>query len=84
MALGAPIVEVRGLITKIGGQTIHDGLDLTVTKGEILGLVGASGSGKSVLLQVLIGLRRPSSGLIRICGRNPGCAVPNRGPFFRP
>jgi len=61
-----PAIRVRGLVTRLGGQTIHDGLDLDVHRGEILGLVGGSGSGKSVLLRTLIGLLRPAAGQIRI------------------
>ncbi len=62
-------IHVRGLVTRIGAQTIHDGLDLEVRRGEILGLVGGSGSGKSVLLRTLIGLLEPDGGTVRIHGR---------------
>jgi phospholipid/cholesterol/gamma-HCH transport system ATP-binding protein len=65
----API-EVRGLVTKFGEIIIHDHLDLTVRRGEILGVVGGSGAGKSVLLSVLIGLKRPDAGEVRIFGRD--------------
>lgn len=63
-----PPLEVRGLRTQIGDQVIHDGLDLTVERGEILGLVGGSGSGKSVLLKSIIGLLPPAGGTIRVFG----------------
>lgn len=63
----APL-DVKGLRTQIGDQVIHDGLDLTVERGEILGLVGGSGSGKSVLLKSIIGLLRPADGSIRVFG----------------
>jgi phospholipid/cholesterol/gamma-HCH transport system ATP-binding protein len=66
---GAPI-EVRGLVTSFGDTIIHDQLDLTVRRGEILGVVGGSGAGKSVLLSVLIGLKRPDAGEVRIFGRD--------------
>ncbi|MFP4129790.1 MAG: ABC transporter ATP-binding protein [Halorhodospira sp.] len=62
-------MRVRDLVTRIGGTVIHDGLDLDVRRGEILGLVGGSGSGKSVLLRTLIGLRRPDAGQIDIHGQ---------------
>ena len=66
---GEPAMRVRDLVTRIGGTVIHDGLDLDVHRGEILGLVGGSGSGKSVLLRTLIGLRRPDAGQIDIHGQ---------------
>ena len=69
LAHGQPAMRVRGLVTRIGGTVIHDGLDLDVHRGEILGLVGGSGSGKSVLLRTLIGLRRPDAGQIHIHGQ---------------
>lgn len=61
-------IEIRGLRTQIGAQVIHDGLDLAVERGEILGLVGGSGSGKSVLLKSIIGLLPPAEGVIRVLG----------------
>lgn len=63
-----PPVEVKGLRTQIGDQVIHEALDLTVNRGEILGLVGGSGSGKSVLLKSIIGLLPPAGGSIRVFG----------------
>lgn len=65
-----PIV-VRRLVSKFGDHLIHDGLDLTVQKGEILGVVGGSGTGKTVLLNTIIGLRRPDGGEVRVFGLNP-------------
>jgi phospholipid/cholesterol/gamma-HCH transport system ATP-binding protein len=66
---GAPIV-VRGLVSRFEDHVIHDGLDLTVRKGEVLGLVGGSGAGKSVLLRTLIGLKEPDGGVVKIFGQN--------------
>ena len=65
---GEPIIRVRGLVTRFGADTIHDGLDLDVFRGEVLGVVGASGSGKSVLLRTIIGLNRPIAGRTEILG----------------
>ena len=65
---GAPPIEVRGLRTAFGDHVIHDNLDLTVRKGDVLGVVGGSGAGKSVLLNTIIGLRPAQAGSIRIFG----------------
>lgn len=64
----APAVTVEGLKTQFGAQVIHDGLDLEVRRGEVLGVVGGSGTGKSVLLREIIGLQRPSDGRITLLG----------------
>ena len=61
-------IEVRGLVNRFGSQTVHDGLDLDVRRGEILGVVGGSGSGKSVLMRSIVGLQRPAGGSIRVLG----------------
>jgi phospholipid/cholesterol/gamma-HCH transport system ATP-binding protein len=65
----APAVEVTGLCNRFGSQVVHDGLDLRVDHGEIFGIVGGSGSGKSVLLRTLLGLHAPRAGEICINGR---------------
>jgi len=57
-------IRVRGLVTRFGTQTVHDGLDLDVRRGEILGVVGPSGTGKSVLLREVVGLDAPTAGEI--------------------
>ncbi|PJK14233.1 ABC transporter ATP-binding protein [Lysobacteraceae bacterium NML07-0707] len=64
----APIIRVRGLVNRFGTQTVHDGLDLDVRRGEILGVVGGSGTGKSVLMRSIIGLRRPNAGHVEVMG----------------
>ena len=66
----APPIEVTGLISRFGDRVVHDGVDLTVMRGVVLGLVGGSGSGKSVLLSTLIGLREPDGGQIKLFGRD--------------
>jgi len=67
--MSEPIVEVRGLVNRFGAQTVHDRLDMTVERGEVFGIVGGSGSGKSVLLRSILGLQRPQSGEVRLQGR---------------
>jgi phospholipid/cholesterol/gamma-HCH transport system ATP-binding protein len=64
-----PVIRVRGLRTKLGGKEIHNGLDLEVERGEILGIVGGSGSGKSVLMRTILGLIRPREGTVEVLGR---------------
>ena len=64
------VIGVRGLVTRFGAQVIHDGLDLDVHRGEILGVVGGSGTGKSVLLRTIVGLNRPAAGRIEVLGRD--------------
>ncbi|USU04116.1 ABC transporter ATP-binding protein [Sphingomonadaceae bacterium OTU29MARTA1] len=62
------IIEVRGLKNAFGDAVIHDGLDLDVRRGEILGVVGGSGTGKSVLMRSIIGLQTPVAGDITVFG----------------
>ena len=63
-----PIIRVRGLVNRFGEQVVHDGLDLDVRRGEILGIVGGSGTGKSVLMRSILGLRIPDEGEIEVLG----------------
>lgn len=65
---GEPIISVRGLKNGFGEQLVHDGLDLDVRKGEVLGVVGGSGTGKSVLMRSIIGLQTPIEGEIEVFG----------------
>lgn len=66
------LVEVRGLLSQFGEQVIHRDLDLDVVRGEVLGVVGGSGTGKTVLLNSIIGLKEPEGGSIRIFGQDTG------------
>lgn len=63
-----PIIRIRGLRNSFGAQVVHEDLDLDVRRGEILGVVGGSGSGKSVLMRSIIGLRTPDAGQIDVLG----------------
>ena len=65
-----PAIEVRGLRSVFGDNVVHDGLDLTCQRGEVLGVVGGSGAGKSVLLNTIIGLRAPQAGVVRVFGQD--------------
>ncbi len=65
-----PAIEVRGLVSKFGEKVIHEGLDLTVKRGEVQGVVGGSGSGKSVLLNTIIGLKTPDGGTVQVFGQD--------------
>lgn len=73
--VGDCAIRVRGLRNSFGAQVIHEDLDLDVRRGEILGVVGGSGTGKSVLMRSIIGLQRPDAGEIEVFGlptlRNP-------------
>jgi len=63
-------IRVRGLVNRFGSQTVHEDLDLDVRRGEILGVVGGSGTGKSVLMRSILGLRNPDEGQIEVLGRD--------------
>ena len=65
----AAAIEVRGIVNRFGDQVVHDGLDVDIRAGEVFGIVGGSGSGKSVLLRTMLGLQRPVSGSVRIEGQ---------------
>ncbi|MGL4303093.1 MAG: ATP-binding cassette domain-containing protein, partial [Sphingomonas sp.] len=67
---GETVIRVRGLVNAFGDQVVHDGIDLDVRRGEILGVVGGSGTGKSVLMRSIIGLQRPVAGEISVFGES--------------
>jgi len=66
----SPVLSVRGVVNRFGSQVVHDGVDLDVYPGEVLGIVGGSGSGKSVLLRTMLGLHRPTAGKVLIEGKD--------------
>ena len=71
MDLASPIaIRVRGICNSFGEQVIHDGVDLDVRNGEIIGVVGGSGTGKSVLMRSIIGLKQPNAGEVEIFGES--------------
>ncbi|MEM8490755.1 MAG: ATP-binding cassette domain-containing protein [Pseudomonadota bacterium] len=63
------VIEVRELVNEFGKQRVHDRLNLSVRHGEVLGIVGGSGTGKSVLLRSILGLHKFTSGNITVLGR---------------
>ena len=72
-----PAVVIEGLKNCFGSHVVHEDLDLTVRRGEILGVVGGSGTGKSVLLRSIIGLQQPTAGTIEVLG---GAVAEERDP----
>jgi phospholipid/cholesterol/gamma-HCH transport system ATP-binding protein len=65
-----PAIEVRDLVNAFEGRVVHERLNLTVRRGEVMGLVGGSGAGKTVLLNTIIGLQQPVSGDVRVLGHD--------------
>jgi phospholipid/cholesterol/gamma-HCH transport system ATP-binding protein len=63
-----PVLEIESVVSRFGAETVHDGVSFRVQRGEIVALIGASGTGKSVLLKEIIGLVRPAAGRIRLLG----------------
>jgi phospholipid/cholesterol/gamma-HCH transport system ATP-binding protein len=69
-ATASPVIRVKGLVSRFGTQVVHDGLDLEVRPNEIFGIVGGSGTGKSVLLRTILGLRAPEAGTVEMYGND--------------
>jgi len=67
-ARAEPILSARGIVNRFGKQVVHDKLGLDIMRGEIIGIAGGSGSGKSVLLKTLVGLRQPDAGEVLLNG----------------
>ena len=76
-------IEIEGLRNSFGDQVIHEDLDLQVQRGEILGVVGGSGTGKSVLMRSIIGLQIPDAGEVRVFGKNTIGAEPDEESAVR-
>ncbi len=64
------MIHVTGLVNRFGSQVVHDDLEFAVRRGEVMGLVGGSGTGKSVLMRTIIGLNRPTAGSIEVFGQD--------------
>ncbi len=65
-----PVIEVVDVVTRFGAQTVHDGVSFKVQRGELVALIGGSGSGKSVLVREIIGLLKPTAGQIKLLGQD--------------
>src|SRR5471030_676493 len=65
-----PIIEIKGLKNYLGGQWVHSDVNLTVEKGEILAIIGGSGSGKTTILRSLLMLLQPTAGSIKVFGED--------------
>ncbi|HTW75388.1 MAG TPA: ATP-binding cassette domain-containing protein [Steroidobacteraceae bacterium] len=63
------LLEARGVVNRFGHQAVHSGLDMSVYRGEVFGIVGGSGAGKTVLLRTILGLHRPNAGSVRFLGQ---------------
>lgn len=68
--VGPPVVQISGLRTQFGRTIVHQDLDLDIYKGEILSIVGGSGTGKTVLLRQMLGLETPTRGSVRVFGED--------------
>ncbi len=69
---GETVIRVRGLVNRFAGQVVHDGLDMEVRAREVFGIVGGSGTGKSVLLRTILGLHPPTAGHVELYSRQVG------------
>jgi phospholipid/cholesterol/gamma-HCH transport system ATP-binding protein len=79
-----PVIRVLGLVSRFGAQVVHDGLDMEVRSNEIFGVVGGSGTGKSVLLRTILGLRAPAAGTVELYGKDvQQLAAADRGALVR-
>ena len=76
--VGAPVVQIRNLWTKFGRTVVHQDLNLEIYGGEILTIVGGSGTGKTVLLRQMLGLERPSEGSVKVFGEDISKADPEQ------
>lgn len=74
---GEPLVRVRGVRNQFGDNVVHENLDFDIRRGEIVGLVGGSGTGKSVLLNTILDLRAPDAGTVEFFGRDRGSMSPD-------
>ncbi len=70
------VLSVESVVTRFGTQVVHDGVSFSIRRGEVVALIGGSGSGKSVLLREIIGLVRPTAGRIELLGTDVWQSAP--------
>ena len=78
---GEAILSARGIVNRFGRQKVHDGIDLEVARGEILGIIGPNGAGKTTLLEALAGILPADAGLV-LCHGKPVPAARRRDTMF--
>ena len=76
--VGSPVVQIRNLWTRFGRTVVHQNLNLEIYAGEILTIVGGSGTGKTVLLRQMLGLERPAEGSVHVFGEDISAASPGQ------
>jgi phospholipid/cholesterol/gamma-HCH transport system ATP-binding protein len=76
--VGPPVVQIRDLWTRFGRTVVHQDLNLDIYAGEILTIVGGSGTGKTVLLRQMLGLETPARGCVRVFGEDISAAGPEQ------
>jgi phospholipid/cholesterol/gamma-HCH transport system ATP-binding protein len=78
-AMPAPelVIDARDIVTRFGKQVVHNGLNLRIRRGDLVAMIGGSGTGKSVLLREIIGLHRPDSGSVNLLGTDVWTASPD-------
>lgn len=70
--MDAPVARIRGLVTRLGGKTVFDGVDLDIPRGAVVAIMGPSGTGKTTLLRHITGQLRPDRGTVEVFGQDVG------------
>ncbi len=81
--MSEPIIEIKGMKNFLGGQWVHSDVNLTVKKGEILAIIGGSGSGKTTILRSILMLLKPTAGTIKVFGQDISQLDPQQSFLIR-